>query len=49
MSEMPDPQPLLLHIGFYRLLGVFLRVFVAGNAADGNVGKRSLEIVLGKG
>src|ERR1700740_2868949 len=45
---MPRP-PLLLHVGFYRLLRIFLRVFVAGYAAYRNIGKRSLEIILSKG
>src|SRR6202008_4711481 len=47
-TRLPVP-PLLLHISLNGLLGVFLGVFMTRNAADRNVGKRSLEIILRKG
>ena len=40
---------LFLYVRLDRLLGFFLRVFMAGNAAYWNAGKRSLKIILSKG
>src|SRR5208282_3444132 len=41
----PDRR-LVLDIGFDRLLGILLRVFVAGYTANRYVGQRSLEVIL---